>query len=378
VDSYDVIVLGGGMAGVSIGYELAADRRVLLVEMEATLAFHTSGRSAAMFLESYGGPAIRALTTASRAFLEDPPDATLAAPLLTPLPMLHIARHGHGADVRALYDDVSELVPDVELLDAAEAAAAQPLLRAEHVELAVLEPGAMEIDVHALHQLFLAGLRRRGGRIVASAQAASARRDAGWVIADASGREWRAEVVVDAAGAWADRVGAIFGARRTGLRALRRTAFMVDAPPGARSPMIADIEDAFYLKPDAGKLLCSPAEETEQEPGDARPDELEIARAIDVINEVTTLDIHHVRSAWAGLRNFVADRTPVVGHDPSVEGFFWFAGQGGYGIQTAPALARAGAALLRGESIPPDIVARGLTAAVLAPDRPSLAVGPAS
>jgi D-arginine dehydrogenase len=178
--------------------------------------------------------------------------------------------------------------------------------------------------------------------------------------------------VVNAAGAWADRVGLRFGASGIGLRALRRTAFMVEAPPGARAPMIADIDDAFYVKPDAGKLLCSPADETVQEPGDARPDELEIARAIDVINEVTTLDVSHVRSAWAGLRNFVADRTPVVGYDPTVEGFFWFAAQGGYGIQTAPALARTGAALVRGEPIPPDVAARGLLAPALAPDRSAL------
>jgi D-arginine dehydrogenase len=376
VDSYDVIVLGGGMAGVSIGYELAADRRVLLLEMEATLAFHTTGRSAAMFLESYGGPAIRALTTASRAFLTAPaevaPDLSPTAPLLSPLPMLHIARPGYGEAIRVLHREVSALVPDVTLLGPEAAARVQPLLRPEHVELAVLEPGAMEIDVHGLHQLFLAGLRRRGGQVLASAPVVSARHDGMWVVRDPAGRTWRAPVVVDAAGAWADQVGQLFGAGGIGLRVLRRTAFMVDAPPGARAPMIADIDDAFYVKPDAGKLLCSPADEAVQEPGDARPDELEIARAIDVINEVTTLDVKHVRSAWAGLRNFVADRTPVVGYDPAVEGFFWFAAQGGYGIQTAPAMARTGAALLRGDPIPADVAARGLLAQSLAPDRSAL------
>jgi D-arginine dehydrogenase len=144
---------------------------------------------------------------------------------------------------------------------------------------------------------------------------------------------------------------------------------MVDAPPDARAPMIADLDDAFYVKPDAGRLLCSPADEAEQEPGDARPDETEIARAIDVINEVTTLQIRHVRSAWAGLRTFVRDRSPVVGFDPEVDGLFWYAAQGGYGIQTAPGLARTGAALLRGEPVPADLAGRGLTRAALAPER---------
>jgi D-arginine dehydrogenase len=185
----------------------------------------------------------------------------------------------------------------------------------------------------------------------------------------ADGRAVEAATVVNAAGAWADQVAGLFGAAPVGLRPLRRSAFMVDAPPGTTGPMIDDIDQAFYVKPDAGKLLCSPAEETVQEPCDARPDEVEIARAIEAINAVTTLDIRHVRSSWAGLRTFVPDCNPVVGFDPAVEGFFWYAGQGGYGIQTAPALSRTGAALLRGEAVPREVVERGLDASDLAPDR---------
>ena len=228
----------------------------------------------------------------------------------------------------------------------------------------------MEIDVHGLHQGYVRGLRARGASTVVGAAVGAATRSNGvWTVTMTDGRTVEAGVVVNAAGAWADRVAGCFGAAPVGLRALRRTAFMVDAPAGAAAPMIADIDDAFYVKPDAGKLLCSPADETPQEPGDARPDEVEIARAIDAINEVTTLDVRHVRSSWAGLRNFVADRNPVVGFDPAVEGFFWFAAQGGYGIQTAPALSRTGAALLRGEPLPGDVAERGLNAADLSPDR---------
>lgn len=358
-----MIVIGGGMAGASIASELTADRRVLLLDMEPTLAYHTTGRSAAMFLESYGGPAIRALTTASRTFL-------LGVEVLRPLPMLHVGLPGRGSAIEDLFTAVRPLVPDVELLDPAAALRLQPLLRPQAIELALHEPGAMEIDVHALHQHFVRRLRAGGGVIAVSAGVAAATRAAGhWAITDRTGRQWRAPVVVDAAGAWADEVAGMFGLAAIGLRPLRRTAFMVDAPAGAAAPMIADIDDSFYFKPDAARLLCSPSDETPQEPGDARPDELEIARAIEVINSVTTLDVRHVRSAWAGLRTFTPDRTPAVGYDPAVEGFFWFAGQGGYGIQIAPALARTAAALLRGQSLPDDVRGFGLESADLAPGR---------
>jgi D-arginine dehydrogenase len=367
VETCDVLVIGGGMAGVSIGFELAADRRVLVADMERTLAFHTTGRSAAMFLETYGSPAIRALTTASRSYFESEPDGQR---LLTPLGMLYVARPGRGQLITELYREVRTLAPDVTLLDPDDAVSIQPLLRPGSIDVAMLEPGAMDIDVHAVHQGFVRGLRARGAATVVGAQVAAVARDAGvWTVTMTDGRTVQAEVVVDAAGAWADRVAAQFGAKPVGLRALRRTAFMVGAPPGAAAPMIDEIEEAFYVKPDAGKLLCSPADETPHEPGDPRPDELEIARAIEAINELTVLDVRHVQSSWAGLRTFGADRNPVVGFDPAVENFFWYAGQGGYGIQTAPALARTGAALVRGEPVPADVTGRGLSAADLSPSR---------
>lgn len=358
----DVIVIGGGMAGVSLAYEAAADRRVVLLEMESTLAYHTTGRSAAMFLESYGGRTIRALTTASRAFLEE-------RRVLSSLPMLYVARNGRGEAVDELYDAVRALAPDVEVIDGEHAVRLQPLLRRGVVERALLEPGAMEIDVHALHQFYVRGLRERGAHVVVASPVTAADRVGGvWRLRVADG-EVQAPVVVDAAGAWADVVATRFGARPVGVRPLRRTAFMVDAPPGAGAPMIDDIDEAFYVKPDAGRLLCSPSEETPQEPGDARADEVEIARAIEAINEVTTLDVRHVRAKWAGLRTFVPDRTPVIGFDAECAGFFWYAGQGGYGIQTAPALARTGAALLLGRDLPADVADRGVSAAVLSPER---------
>lgn len=370
MDSFDVIVIGGGIAGVSIGYELAAEATVSLLDMEATLAFHTTGRSAATFLEGYGGPPIRALTSASRAFLTDPPDILDASPL-TPLPMLYVGRAGRTAVVEQLHRDVAALVGDVTLLTGADLLAAAPRLRPGWAEAGVLEPGASEVDVHALHQGFLRGIRRAHGTVLTSARVVTATRSGPvWTLTDTAGRTFAAPVVVNAAGAWADEVGALFGAAPTGIKALRRSAFTVTAPADSRGePMIADVDETFYVKPEGAQYLCSPADETPQPPGNAKADELEIARAIDEINQAMTIDIRGIRSSWAGLRNFVADRTPVVGYDPYVDGLFWFAAQGGYGIQTAPALARTGRALLLHQPLPADVVARGLSADHLTPGR---------
>ncbi len=360
--SFDVIVIGGGMAGVSIGCELAGDHTVALLDMEPTLAYHTTGRSAAMFLESYGGPTVRALTVCSRPFLE-----SLNA--LHPLPMLCVGGAGRGAAVELRYEQVRALAPGVELLDGTQAYRLQPLLREGTVERAMLEPDATEIDVHAVHQHYVHGLRERGGVIRTDAGFTSARRrGSAWEL-DSGGETWAAPVVVNAAGAWADAVAAMFGAAPVGLQALRRTAFIVDAPPGAGPPMIDEVDETCYVKPETGRVLCSPADETVQEPTDARPDELEIARAIDAINDLTTLDIRHVRSSWAGLRTFVGDRSPVVGFDPQCTGLFWYAGQGGYGIQMAPALARTGAALIRDGGLPDDVRALNLKADAISPQR---------
>lgn len=375
--SYDVLVLGGGMAGVSLGYELAADRSVGLLEMESTLAFHTTGRSAATFLESYGGPYIRALTTSSRAFLEDPPETFESKPL-SPLPLLYIAAEGRSDLLRALYEEVSVLVPDVRLVEPDEANELNPVLSRGYVELGMLEPGAMEIDVHAVHGGYVRGLRQRGGEIHTAVKMVSATRaDGVWTVTDEQGREFQAPVLVNAAGAWVDDVAALAGAKPVGIMPLRRTIFMLGAPDGvdtARLPLTGDIDATFYIKPEGPQFLCSPADEVLQPPSDARPDEVEIARALDVINTATTLNSRHVRTSWAGLRNFAPDRVPVVGFDPQAEGFFWFAGQGGYGIQTAPAMARTGASLIRGNGIPEDVAARGLTANAIAPDRPGLSI----
>jgi len=364
---WDVLVIGGGIAGASIGYEIAAGARVGLLEMEPTLGYHTTGRSAATWLETYGNSTVRALTSASRAFLVHPPD-TFKPPLAAPLPLLYIAGEGRGEAIDALHAEVSDRTSDARILDGPEAERVNALLRPGCVERAMLEPGALEVNVHELHQGYCRGLRRRGGTTLASARVTSARRLGDrWEVVDANGRRFRARVVVNAAGAWCDLVATVFGAAPVGIAPLRRSVFVVAAPAYERAhmPLTVDIDDRFYVKPEGVQFLCSPADETLQEPGDARPDEVEIARAIDDINAVMRLDIRHVRRAWAGLRSFTPDRTPVVGFDPAVDGLFWYAGQGGYGIQLCPAMARTGAALISGRPVPRDVLDRGLDVAAL-------------
>jgi len=378
--TYDALVIGGGIAGVSLGYELAADRTVGLLEMESTLAFHTTGRSAATFTESSGGPVMRALTTASRAFLEDPPQVFESKPL-SPLPLLVLGPQGAADAVRALHREASVLLPEVRLVEPDEAQQICPVLRPGYVELAMFEPGGMGVDVHCVHQGYTRGLRQRGGEIYTSASVATIERRGGvWRVTDAGGETYQAPVVVDAAGAWCDAVANLARATPVGIQPMRRTIFMLPSPRERITgglPFIGDIGATFYVKPEGEQFLCSPSEETLQPPSDVRPDELEIARAIDAINTATILNARHVRSSWAGLRSIVPDRLPVVGFDPMAEGFFWFAGQGGYGIQTGPAMARIGAGLVRGLPIPEDVAALGLAADSVSPTRAGLSVAAA-
>ena len=367
MSSYDAIVIGGGIAGVSIGYELASDRSVCLLEMEEQLAFHTTGRSVATFLESYGGRVVRVLTTASRAFMEDPP-VGFGRPLLTPLPLLWVAPQGKAQDLRDMAASVSEFVT-MQTLSAADVDELAPVFRPGWVELGLLEPGASEIDVAALHGGFAGGFRRRGGEVRTGAGAVTITRVRDrWVVTDRRGEVSESPVLVNAAGSWCDQIADRAGVRRVGIRPLRRTVFTFAPPPGidaGRVPLVGDVGANFYFKKEGEHVLCSPADETPSEPCDAKVEPIDIARAIDVVNAATRFDIRSVRSSWAGLRNFVADRSPVAGFDDDAEGFFWFAGQGGYGIQIAPALAQAAASIIRSANVPRSLAERGIDSATL-------------
>lgn len=368
----DVIVIGGGIAGLSLAYELSPTARVSVLEMESALGYHTTGRSAATFLETYGGEQIRALTTASRRFLEEPPDC-FDPVLMTSRPLLQFAFVGRGQVVERMHESVVALVSDVELLTGSQCCEAFPLLRPDVAERGLYEPRAMALDVAAIHQGYVRGARANGAAVHRDAHVvALAYRSDRWTVTTADGQAHQAPVVVNAAGAWADVVATAAGVGGVGLTPLRRTIFMVASPTGERSdglPNCSDVDQSFYLNPEGAQFLCSPAEETPCPPSDAKPDELEIARAIEAINAATTLGVRGVSSAWAGLRTFAPDRNFVVGEDPGAPGFFWFAGQGGYGIQTAPAAARLAAALVLEQDVPADLVARGLDPTRLAPRR---------
>ena len=350
------------MAGMSIASELASTHSVIVLEQESQLAQHATGRSAAAFLESYGGPEVRALTRASRPLLEA---ATVDAPLLTRRPLLWIAGPGREPAIA----EMRRQQPGLGALSPADAQRMCSVVRTEWAAAAAVEPDAQDIDVAGLHQAYVREARRSGVTVSRdSCVSEAAYHGRAWRLRHSSGTV-AAGVVVNAAGAWADRVAKLFGARPCGLRPLRRTVVIARTgqPVPASWPLVADVDDAFYFRPDGPHVLVSPADETPSEPCDARPDEADVARAIERVNLATTLGIRSVVTAWAGLRTFAVDRVPVMGYDPDVPGLFWLAGQGGYGIQTAPALGRLAAGVLRGDRSP----------AAVAPDVDPAALSPA-
>jgi D-arginine dehydrogenase len=369
MEPLDFVVIGGGIAGAGIAYHLAQTARVAIVERESFPGYHTTGRSAALFAETYGNATIRALSRASRAFFESPPPDFTEPPLVRARGALFIARSDQGEALEAQRRAMPATAP---LLDGSEARRLVPILRKEHVAAAIFDADVMDIDVAALHQGFLRGAKRRGAALATEAEVRSLTRErAGWRVETSAGL-FTAAVVVDAAGAWADRIGALAGARGIGLRPLRRTAMIVDPPSNLsvdRWPLVIDVDEQFYFTPQAGKLLLSPADETPSPPCDAQAEELDLAIAIDRVQAAADLPIRRVLRSWAGLRSFVADRSPVAGFDAAVPGFFWLAGQGGYGIQTAPALSFLAAALARGQDAAAELRAIGLASAALAPDR---------
>jgi D-arginine dehydrogenase len=363
-----VVIVGGGIAGVSIGYELAARAEVVLLEQEQQLAYHTTGRSAAQYIPSYGNGVVRALTLASRADFEALQATHETPPLLTALPTLSISDAEHEKELKELLAQGGTL----RLVSADEAVSMCPALRRDRLVGAVLDTEAMTIDVPSLHQAYVRGIVDRGGDIRRTEALTGLKREGtGWKVATSCGG-LSAEAVVNASGAWADVVAAMAQAAPVGLRPLRRTIFtspVVGFGDMSGWPVVGDVGERFYFHGEHDQVIVSPADETPDSPRDARPEEIDIAAAIEVVNEFTTLGLRSVRTSWAGLRSFVADRSPVVGSRIGEDGFFWFAGQGGYGIQLAPALARAGASLLLDGRLPDDIAAVGLTPRDLSPDR---------
>jgi D-arginine dehydrogenase len=368
----DFLVVGAGIAGASVAYFLAPHGRVVVLEREAHPGYHSTGRSVALFSETYGTPQVRALSCASRSFLEQPPPGFTETPILTPRGALMVARPGQDAAVDAELAAMRRVAPDVRRVEAAEALATVPVLRPEATGAAILEPGAADIDVNALHQGFLRGLKARGGELVCGAGVDAVSRVAdGWEVRVGE-RCWRAAVLVDAAGAWADVLAHMAGVRPVGLQPKRRSAFTFAPPDGVDPrpwPAVIAFDESWYIKPDAGALIGSPANADPVEPHDVQPEEWDIAVAIDRIQTGTELSIRRPTRTWAGLRSFVADGDLVGGPAPDDPAFCWVAAQGGYGIQTCAAMGEACAALARGAPIPAHLAAHGIDAAMLSPAR---------
>jgi len=358
----DVIVIGGGIAGISAAAEIARTARVVVLESEPVIGYHATGRSAALFIRNYGNATLRKLNVLAGPALDALADLAGGA-VLRRRGALTLAYPGEEAAFAAYCAGATGL----DRLTGAEAAGIVPILRGEAIVEAAFEPDAQDIDVDRVLQGYARALRTRGGSVMTGAAVTAITRDGTWRVETGSG-SFAAPVIVNAAGAWADEVAARAGAARLGLVPHRRSAALLPAPGDHALegwPLFGSASETWYAKPDAGKLMVSPADEDPVEPHDAWPDDMVLAEGLDRYERAVTVPVTRVERTWAGLRSFVPDRSPVVGFAPEAEGFFWLAGQGGYGVQTAPALARITADLVTGHG---DRIDPALRRAI-APDR---------
>ena len=370
--STEFLIIGGGIAAASTAYWLSRYGQVLLLEQESQPGYHSTGRSAALFMESYGTPQVRALTMASRVFLQAPPDGFSEYPLLTPRGAMMVAEHGQDDMLRSHWDVMRQVTQKGRLLNSQEACDYFPVLRAEKILGGIYEPDASDMDVHSIHQGYLRGAKKNGAQLICDAQVTQIKRSSQVWHVQAGGHTYEARVLINAAGAWADAVAEMAGVNPIGLVPKRRSALIFEPPIGlncAAWPMTIGIDESWYIKPDAGKLLGSPANADPVAPHDVQPEELDIAMAIDRIQSMTTLEIRRPLRTWAGLRSFVSDGDLVAGFDPQVENFFWVAAQGGYGIQTSAAMGECCAALARHQELPSHATSYGLTQSMLSPHR---------
>ncbi len=372
MDRIDVCIVGGGMAGASVAFHLAPHARVALLEREPQVAYHSTGRSAALYAPNYCSELVRRLTLAGRSFLSTPPEGFVDVPLLHERGFLLIGKNSQLPSRDKYESEALAAGLDARRLTFAEARALVPVLRQESCEWALLDPYAWDLDVDALLQGFLRGARRHGATVHTSREAVQVKRDgAGWCI---TGPDYalRADLLVNAAGAWADTFAIRAGVEPLGLMPHRRTAFIFEPPPDTPIkgwPMVTEADGQFYFKPEAGQLLGSLAEEVPSPPVDAMPVDLDVAVAVDRIEQAVNYSITRVIRSWTGLRVFAPDREPVSGFDPEAPGFYWHAALGGYGIQTSPALGAYAAAKLLGRTCPQSLVECGVVSEGLHPQR---------
>lgn len=366
----DIVVIGGGIAGVAAAAHLAPHGSVTLLEAEPALAYHTTGRSAALFVLNYGEQGFRPLTKASESFLLNPPEDATGAPLLSERGLLWLGRPDQMGNLEKLALEGSESGASSRLVDLDEVLQMIPVVRPDVVAGGLLEPSAQDIDVAGLHQVFVKMTTAAGGKLLTNQRVTGLKRSgSGWQVSTAD-RELHCDIVVNASGAWGDVVAELAGIPPVGLTPKRRTAFMV---PGSedfvRWPMAVDADQDFYFKADGVQLLCSLAEQRPSPPEDSRPQMEDVALAIERINEATTLGIRTVNSQWTGLRTFAPDGNLVAGEEPEAPGFFWLVGQGGTGIQAAPGYGALLASLVLGGDLPDELAGAGVDPAVTDPSR---------
>jgi len=367
----DFLIIGAGISGAAAAYELAPHGKVVVLEAESAPGYHSTGRSAALYTRNFGSPVVRAFNRASLPFLSTPPPGFADHPLLSPRGALTIGKADQRRDIEAhvaLGADDGSIVP----LSQAEALERAPHLKPEAVAFAAYEDGVMDMDVAAIHQGFLKGLKARGGTVVCDAGVSALDRPNGAWHARTPAGDFVAPVVVNAAGAWADKMAALAGAQPVGLVPKRRTAIIVDLPNGTDTRNWAAVDEVgygCYCKPETGRVMASPADATPVEPGDVQPEDLDVAIVADWLERSTHIPVRRIARKWAGLRCFVADDGPVCGFDDAVDGFFWLCGQGGYGIMMSSSLGRTAASLITKGKLPSDIAAAGATTADIGPER---------
>ena len=346
--AFDVIVIGAGIAGATVSAHLAPDHRVALIEAEEAAGYHTTGRSAAIWILNYGPPDVRVLTGASRAFFENPPEGFADGPILSRRPVVFLA----PPEQTGRLHDMLQAGTALRETSLAEIKQLVPALRDGYAVAAAIEDDAFDMDVAQLHQGFLRQLRQYGGTLALRSRTGRIQREHGqWRVETAGGGWFTAPTIVNASGAWGDEVATQAGVRPIGLVPKRRTGCVIDPAPWEplRWPMVNDVDHSWYIRTEARtKLMVSPADETDMHPHDVAPDELDVAIAIDRMQQALDIEVRRIEHSWAGLRTFTPDRNLAFGWAGDVDGFFWCVGQGGYGIQTSPAAGRLVADVISG------------------------------
>ncbi|MBV4397000.1 FAD-binding oxidoreductase [Advenella alkanexedens] len=373
-NEFDVIVIGAGIAGASVAYRLSPHVRVLVLERESQPGYHSTGRSAAMFMETYGTPQIQALTRAGRGFFEQAQSSGFTEqPVLHPRGCIYVARPDQKEELDNMLAEALALSPNVEFIDPDSIVEMAPCMKKEQLYGGMLERHAEDIDVDVLHQGYLKGMRKNGAELKNNAEVVQCQRlEDKWQVKLASGESFQCKTLVNAAGAWADHIARASNVAPVGLQPCRRTAFTFDAPEGldlTTLPMVVDVSEQYYFKPDAGQVLGSPANADPVEAQDVVAEELDVATGIYYIEEATTFKIRRPNHVWAGLRSFVKDGDLVVGFDQTAEGFFWLAGQGGYGIQSSAGVSELACALILNQPLSDTLLKEKVDPALISPNR---------